>query len=114
MKHLLCALALIVASFSPLSAQISASITGKIEDATGGPVSGATVTVKSLETGAVRVVNSGENGRFEAQSLPLGPQEVRVEKQGFKGIVRTGINLAVGQEAVLNMRLEVGEIAQQV
>ncbi len=46
--------------------------------------------------------------------LPLGPQEVKAEKKGFKSVVRTGINLEVGQEAVVNLRLEVGEFVQQV
>jgi hypothetical protein len=37
-----------------------------------------------------------------------------VEKQGFKTVVRTGVRLEVGQEAVVNFRLEPGEIVQQV
>ena len=44
----------------------------------------------------------------------MGPQEVRAEKTGFKAAVRTGVNLAVGQEAVVNLRLEVGEFSQQI
>jgi hypothetical protein len=114
MKRLLYTVALLLLSFVPSDAQVSAAITGRIEDATGGPVGAATITVKSLETGAVRTVVSAGNGTFEVHALPLGPQEVRVEKPGFKGIVRKGINLTVGQNAVLNMRLEVGEVAQQV
>ena len=47
-------------------------------------------------------------------SLPLGAQEVKAEKPGFKAALRTGINLRIGQEAVVNLRLEVGELAQQV
>src|SRR4029077_8995425 len=43
-----------------------------------------------------------------------GPQEVKAEKKGFKAAVRMGINLEVGQEAVVNLRLEVGELIQQV
>ena len=118
MNRLLLAVGLNVASLllslSCLQAQVSASLSGRINDVSGSPVDAATVTVKSLETGAVRVVTSDENGVFRARSLPLGPQEIRIEKQGFKSAVRTGINLAVGQEAVVNLQLEVGELAQQV
>ena len=39
---------------------------------------------------------------------------MKAEKKGFKAVVRTGINLEVGQEAVVNLRLEVGEFVQQV
>ncbi len=94
--------------------QVLGSISGKVEDATGAPVAGAIVTVKSLETGASRTTMTGEGGNFRILSLPLGAQEVKAEKPGFKAIVRTGVNLQVGEEAVVNMQLQVGELAQQV
>ena len=97
-----------------LWAQVTASISGRVEDATGAGIGGATITVKNLETGATRVVNTGESGNFRVLSLPVGRQEVKVEKTGFKEAVRTGINLEVGQEAVVNLQLQVGEFAQQV
>jgi hypothetical protein len=95
-------------------AQMTATISGRTEDATGAPVAGVTVKVKSLETGATRTVTTDEAGKFRLLSLPLGPQEVRAEKREFKTAVRTGINLEVGQEAVVNLRLDVGDFVQQV
>src|SRR5207248_9456816 len=70
--------------------------------------------VKSLETAATRAATTDESGHFRALSLPPGQYEVTVEKTGFKTAVRKGINLGVGQEAVVNLRLEVGEFAQQI
>src|SRR5438270_1488996 len=95
-------------------AQVTAIISGRVEDAAGIGVNGATVTVKSLETGATRAATTDEAGNFKILSLPLGSQEVRAEKKGFKAAVRMGINLKVAQEAVVNLRLEVGELIQQV
>src|SRR5213595_2439319 len=89
------------------SAQVTATILGKVEDTSGAAVGGATVTVKSLETGATRTVTTDETGNYRVLSLPLGAQEVRAEKPGFKSAVRTGINLAVAQEATVNLRLDV-------
>src|SRR5215472_3093033 len=97
-----------------LWAQVTASVSGHVEDAAGGVVGSATVRVRSLETGATRVVITDMSGNFEVPSLPLGPQEVKVEKAGFKTAVRSGINLDVGQEAVLSLQLEIGEISQVV
>jgi len=94
-------------------AQVTASIAGSVEDASHSAVSGAAVTVKSLETGATRVVSTDEAGHYRASSLPLGTQEVKVEKPGFKAQVRTGINLTVGQDAIVNVQLEVGDIVDQ-
>src|SRR5271168_5412507 len=93
----------------PGMAQVNAAISGKVEDASGAVVHGATVTVKNLETGATRVVTTDDNGDFRVPSLALGHHEMKVEKTGFKSAVRTGIDLAVGQDAVVNVRLEVGE-----
>ena len=110
---LLVALALAVTA-EPGWTQVNATISGRVEDATGAAVGGATVTVKSLETRATRAVTTDETGDFRVLSLPVGLQEVRAEKAGFKSTVRTGINLAVGQEAVVNVRLDVGELTQEV
>ncbi|HEY2384605.1 MAG TPA: carboxypeptidase-like regulatory domain-containing protein [Terriglobia bacterium] len=101
-------------SLQPASAQVTADIAGRVDDATGAAVSGAIVTVKSLETGAVRTATTDENGNFHLLALPLGAQEVRAEKPGFRAAVRTGISLVVGQEAIVNLRLDVGQVAQEV
>jgi hypothetical protein len=95
-------------------AQVSAAIIGNVGDTSGAAVGGATITVKSQESGVTRVVTTDDAGNFRVLSLPLGPQEVKAEKKGFKSVVRTGINLEVGQQAVVNLRLEVGEFVQQV
>src|SRR6202140_5443853 len=95
-------------------AQVTASITGNVEDATGAVVREATITVKSQETGAARTVRTDDAGNYRVISLPLGPQELKAEKQGFRSVVRTGVSLEVGQEAVVNFRLEVGELVQQM
>jgi hypothetical protein len=97
-----------------LRAQVTAAISGTVEDTSGAVVSGATVMVKSLETGASRTVATDPSGNYTVVSLPLGPQELKAEKAGFKTAVRTGVDLVVGQKAVVNFRLELGEFVQQV
>jgi hypothetical protein len=99
---------------TPARAQVNAEISGRVEDASAAGLSGATVTVKSLETGITRSVTTDAVGNYEVLSLPLGPQEVRAEKQGFKAAVRTGINLQVGQDATVNLQLEIGEVVQEI
>src|SRR5437763_9307718 len=92
------------------SAQVTGAISGRVEDATGAAVGGTTVTVKTIERGATRSVITDESGNFRVLALPIGPQEVRAEHTGFKTAVRSGIHLAVGQEAVVNLQLEVGDV----
>src|SRR5689334_13620308 len=69
--------------------QVSASITGRVMDAAGMPLPGASVTVKTLDTGATRSVVTDDGGRFRVLALPVGQQEVKVEKNGFKAAVRS-------------------------
>jgi hypothetical protein len=110
---LLTFLALVVLS-QPASGQVTAAISGKIEDPSGAGMKGVAVTVTDLETGAARALLSDDTGSFRALSLPIGPYEVKAEKSGFKTQVRRGINLAVGQDAVVNLHLDVGDLAQVV
>ena len=95
-------------------AQVSAAISGRVEDASGAAVSGATVTVKDVETGATRVVTTDPTGNYRVLSLPIGLHEIRAEKEGFQAAVRTGIKLDVGEEAVVDLRLAVSGTKQEI
>jgi hypothetical protein len=103
-----------VACQLPAIAQVTAAISGRVEDASGAAVSGAAITIKNLETGATRTAVTGRNGDFRILALPLGQQEVKAEKTGFKSAVRTGVSLEVGQEAVVTLKLEVGQFAEAI
>jgi len=83
-----------------LSAQVAGSLSGKVEDATGGALPGVTVTVKHVETGASRNATTDSNGQYRLQAIPIGALEVRAEKAGFKTTVRSGVQLDVAQELV--------------
>jgi hypothetical protein len=106
------AILLLATSSGRLSAQAGSAISGRVEDASGAGVGAASVTVKSLDTGATRTVITDDAGNYKILSLPVGPQELKVEKTGFKTAVRLGIALVVAQEAVADFRLDVGELTQ--
>jgi hypothetical protein len=110
MKSLLLAVFFVAAAH----AQVAAAISGTIEDPSGSAVGGAKVVVTNAETGASRSAISDESGNFSILSLAPGPHEVSVEKAGFRSALRKGINLKVAQQAVVNFKLEVGELVQQV
>jgi len=99
---------------SPLRAQVSASITGIISDASGASVPVATVKAKNLETGAMRTGTTDGSGRYAVLSLPVGEYEVTVSKPGFQDATRTGIQLVVNQEASIDLRLQVNAVKSEV
>ena len=109
-----CAFLLFLLFLSDAHAQVSASITGTITDPSGAPVPSTTVMVKNLETGAVRNTTTDDAGRYLALSLPVGQYEVRASKSGFQDAVRGGIYLVVGQEATVDLRLQVGSLASEI
>ena len=99
---------------STVQAQVSGVISGTAVDSSGGVLPGVQVTVQNLETGAIRAAVSDWIGHYSVLSLPIGRYEVSAQKDGFKTQVRTGITLAVGQEATVDLVLQLGEIRQQV
>src|SRR5260370_10058370 len=95
-------------------AQVSSSIAGVVQDTSGANVPGATVTVRSLETGAVRTAVTDESGGYRVLALPVGRYEIKVAKEGFKTAIKAGIDLVVGQESVVNLSLEVGQTRREM
>src|SRR5262249_47188319 len=92
----------------------TATMSGIVRDASGAVLPGVSISVKNAESGLTRTALSNETGAYNVQLLPVGPYEVTAELAGFRQQVRRGINLSVGQEAVVNLTLEVGSVAEQV
>jgi hypothetical protein len=95
-------------------AQVSASLTGVVTDASGAPVSGAIVTVRNLETGSIRSTTVDDSGKYVVLALPLGEYEIRGTKPGFQDALRTGIHLTIGQQASVDLRLQVGTVTSEI
>ena len=107
-------LAAMLAATAAVWAQGIGSISGRAVDSSAAAVPSANVTVRNTETGETRTTITDESGFYRVLSLPVGKYEVRVENKGFMAQVRSGINLSVGQEAVVNVTLEVGTLSQEV
>ena len=95
-------------------AQVSATLSGTVVDDTGARVPAATITAKSADLGLERTTTTDSAGRYEIHSLGLGNCEVDVTKQGFREEIRKGVQLAVGQDAVVDVQLHIGAISDQV
>jgi len=96
------------------NAQVSASMRGVVADPSGAPVPAATVEAKNVETGAIRDAVTDDAGLYLVLSLPVGEYEVRATKSGFQEAIRTGIRLVVGQEAIVDLKLQVTSIKAEV
>lgn len=92
----------------------TASVFGVAKDTSGAVIPGVTIRLQNVGTGASRTVTTDAEGRYVATDLPIGAYELRATLAGFKEFVRTGITLVVGQQAVINVALEVGNVNEQV
>jgi hypothetical protein len=110
--------ALLLAAFflpTPIfSQQGRGTISGTVTDPSGAAVPGAGITITSVGTNAVFSTQSNEEGFFTAPGLAVGEYVVSAERQGFKTAVRKGITLQVDQKAQVNVRMDIGEIAESV
>lgn len=105
----------ILSVFSLTAQEVTGSIVGQVTDSAGSPVPSATVRVRSTERGAViRTLNSDAEGAYVATLLPIGFYAIEVEAPGFKRYTQSGIELHVAEKLTIGIRLEIGDLAQQV
>jgi predicted porin len=90
----------------PAWAQTGASFSGVVTDQTGATLPDVAVTIKNVDTGATRTIATDGGGHYHASSLPPGRFEIRAAKQGFADETRTGISLAVGQDAAVDIKMQ--------
>src|SRR6267143_621998 len=98
----------LIVNASTCSAQtVGASLQGTVYDPSGGFVPGAAIEVHNVEQGAVRALATDDKGRYREPLLPPGEYELRVKVAGFQPVVLKGIKLTIGQDAVLDVKLEI-------
>lgn len=93
----------------------TATIIGTISDPSGGQLPGAKVTARNLDTGLTRTVNSGDDGNYRIEFLPVGKYSIEVTAStGFKKAFRNDIVLLVNDTATVDIALEVGQVNETV
>jgi hypothetical protein len=90
------------------------SISGTVTDSQAAVVSGASVIVANIDTGAITRRASNRSGYYEATLLMPGAYSITVEMAGFKKSVRTGVTLTLSEQLQINIQLEVGGVTESV
>lgn len=99
---------------TPAFAQTSATLSGRVLDATAAVVPGALVTVVHSDRRIERTAVTQSDGQYVIAGLPVGTYELKVELSGFQTIAREGVVLTVGQAAALDFTLEVANLTDVV
>ena len=95
-------------------AKVAAGISGIVSDASGALVPGASIEVKAQETGITQTQRTNAEGFFAFLELPPGHYDIEVRQNGFTTFRQTGILLDVDSAKVLNVKLSIGQVSQNV
>lgn len=87
------------------------AINGEVTDNTGAPLAGATVTVRNVETGAIRQVQTNPEGRYVAGFLLPGRYSVRAESPPLQAVEQGPVRVSLGEERVVTIALQPVQLA---
>jgi len=95
------------------NAQYSGNVQGFVLDPSGAAVSGATVTLRNVDTGVENTAKTVESGNYRFSSLPPGTYVITAEAGGF---TKKDVNftLSTGQTQPIDLKLQVSSAATEL
>ena len=93
---------------------VGASLQGIVTDPSGAALQNADVVVIATATGAVWELKTDNSGRYRVPVLQPGEYEVHVSQTGFQAVAHRGIQLAVGQNGVIDVKMELSRLAEEM
>lgn len=108
-------LALVVFLTAPAAPQgrQNGEIRGTVTDASQGAVPGAKVSLTNTATGVIQLATTSATGAYDFPYVTPGAYALGVEKEGFKTLLRKGIEVHV-ETLTVDATLEVGTVSEQV
>jgi hypothetical protein len=95
-------------------AQATAQISGRVQDATAAVLPGVEITATNTATAIARTTVTNESGSYVLPNLPIGTYRLEAALPGFRTFAQSGIVLEVNSSPVVNVTLEVGQVAETV
>jgi outer membrane receptor protein involved in Fe transport len=93
---------------APAGAQTAAVLQGRVFDASGAVLHGATITVRNRSTGFVTVATTDAGGRYHVPAIPVGVYDVTVAATGFQSETLEKVSFEVGRTLVRDFQLAIG------
>src|SRR5579859_8207381 len=97
-----------------LAQAVYGSILGTVTDAQGGAVSGAKVTVTSLNKGTTDETTTNESGNYSVTHLIPDTYKIRIEAAGFKVSEIPNVHVSADTGARVDVSMQVGAVTQSV
>jgi hypothetical protein len=93
---------------------VNGTLLGTVTDSSGAVVNGATVTIIEMKTGVRHSSTTNESGNYEFGNLPPGRYEVGADHEGFKKVMRPGIDVLVNSDIRVDLVLQPGAATETV
>jgi hypothetical protein len=101
-------------ALTPARSQIIYSnLQGTVVDTQGGVIPGATVVLRSRDSGMTKTSSSGADGSFKFFVTP-GRYELNVEMEGFKSYYTDQLNLSAAGTTQICSKLSIGQLSDEV
>jgi Carboxypeptidase regulatory-like domain len=94
--------------------ETTSAIVGRVSDASGAAVAGATVTAIHAETRTKRQALTDESGRFSFAQLKPGLYSVSVEAAGFEAQRNEAVSAGLGQKQSVDFILKVAQARESI
>jgi TonB family protein len=107
-------LLLTLATFRLPAQNVAGKFLGTIHDASGAPVSNATVIMTSNKMNIVEMTTSDTDGNFSFKALPAGEYEMKALKRGFEEYRTPQVVLEPGRETSQSFTLKIAAVMDEV
>ena len=98
----------------PVYSQVLGDLKGRVADASGATVAGATVQLTDMNTGVRQNATTSSAGTYDFPNLVSSVYVVRVKADGFNFYERSGVTVTTGQTVGLDFVLPVGDLREVV
>jgi hypothetical protein len=97
-----------------LAQSFQGSLRGRVLDPKGATAPAATITLIDEGTSVRRQTITNEQGEYTFAALTPSTYAVTVEAAGFRRIEQRGVTVATQAEAILDFKLELGQVTEEV
>jgi hypothetical protein len=89
-------------------------ISGTVGDVDGGPLPGATVESKNLETGYTATATTRSDGFYQIFSLPVGRYTLTASLSGFRSATRPEVRVDLNSAPNVDFKLQLASVTESV
>lgn len=105
--------------FVPLAGYVTAqtsngTLVGTVQDPSGAALAGATVSILSADTGAIKTAQTGENGAYRIEAVSPAMYTVTVKAANFQSTVVKGVYIAGSIITTRDISLKLGNASEEV